>query len=258
MKKNRTKDHIDVAQTLRARVFRIFLAVSIAAVLVAVGFVGGAVAKYFYGRNHSAVIKSKEFYFTSDYMTPEGKEYTLNPGTLSVPIELRNYDGLNSSELDIHYTVSVEPAASVSYSGDQTITVSEGVEIITVSGLEEGKTYTVTVTGSSGYVHTLRATFTVEEAITGVFKNTTNYGDYVLLTVWSEGMSGTVTVTVPQGLIPDATDDALTGKVAGSAVEVSLNSYQSRTFRFFIADGYGGEAIPVILEGALLDESTLN
>lgn len=254
MRYKKAKSCVATARNSRMRLIRIFLMMI---AVIGLGFVGGATAKYLHGSSGDAIIRTKEFYFTSDYLTAEGMSYTLNPSTSSVDIELRNYDGLNSSEIDIDYTVSVEPAATVISSGDKKIAVGERTETITISGLESGKTYTVTVTGSNGYERTLKGTFTVETAVNGIFKNTANYGDYVLLTVWTEGKSGTVSFTVPEGLIPDATDDVLNGKVAGSTVQITLNEYESRTFRLFITVEYSGADILVTSEGSLLNETAL-
>lgn len=240
----------------------------VVALVVTVGLTWNSVAKYFesFSRDDAAV-KAKEFYFTSDYLTPEGKTYTLTPGadgTVDVTFELRNYDGLNKSELDIGYTVTIQPNVDITYHGDKSINVrkvidgqvieGEAMEKVTLENLEAGQTYTVTATGENGYQQTLRATFVVDPVVTGLFKNTKNYGDYVLLTIWAEDEGGTVKFTVPSGLIPDATDDMLTGKDVDSEITVVLNAHESRTFRFFTTSTYAGGVIEV--QG--LPETTLN
>ena len=242
----------------RKRLVPILLLAVISVLAVTVGLTWNSVAKYLQETNNEGVAKAKEFYFTSDYLSAEGKKHIVSPGadgTVDVSFELRNYDGLNVSELDITYEVSVQPSVEVTSSGDKTISVSEKTETVTLHDLRAGTTYTVTVTGSNGYSHTLKATFEVEPAPTGIFKNTTNYGDYALLTVWAEGTGGTVTITVPTGLIPDATDDMLTGKDAGSTVALTLKAYESRTFRFFTTATYTGEKIPV---SGIDEETPLN
>lgn len=231
-----------------------------------VGLTWNSAAKYFQANGDEAVVKAKEFYFTSDYLTLDGGEpFTVAPntgGTVAVTFELRNYDGLNKSELDIHYEVSVEPSAEVGITygtegnaqGNQIIGVDEGFERVTLSGLKAGVTYTVFATGRNGYEKTLKATFIVDAVDYGIYKNTKNYGDYVLLTIWTEDKGGTVEFTVPSGLIPDATDDMLRGKAVGSEIIVELEEYESRTFRFFTTVDYAGGAINV----QNLPETTLN
>jgi len=246
------------ASKKRKRITPTFLSLVIIVSLLGFGLISGVFAKYLHSRDTDALAKSKEFYFTSDYLTAEGKTYTLNPYTKSITFELRNYEGLNTSEIDISYTVSVDQDVIVTYLGNKKIDVAEKTELVTISGLESGKTYNVTVKGENGYEHTLKATFTVENTVNGIFKNTANYGDYVILTVWTKGVSATVDFTVPEGLIPDATDDALTGKVAGSNVQMTLNEYTSHSFRFFTTSSYINGEITVTSGGDTLAETTLS
>ena len=81
--------------------------------------------------------------------------------------------------------------------------------------------------------------------VTTVYTNTRSYGDYVLLTVWTADRGATVSFTVPAGLIPDGTDPALTGKVAGDAIELTLGANESRSYRFFTTAAYNGNVIAV-------------
>lgn len=218
----------------------------------------GSVAKYAHQSQHDGVVKAKEFYFTSDYLTTDNKQpYTLNYYVEEVSFELRNYDGRNVSELDINYTVTCD-GAQISTEDDGTIKIEEKKAVITLSGLQPGKSYTVTAVGQNGYSKTLQATFKVNPDPTGVYKNTTNYGDYVLLTIWTQGTSGEVSFIVPSGLIPDATDNALTGKAAGDTITCNLGANESRSYRFFTTDSYAGQKIDVTYNGNFLSEAPLN
>ena len=255
MAKNRSKQQDPAAPKRRGRKWLAptIWCVAVAIMIVTVGLTWDSAAKYFQSLEREAAVKAKEFYFTSDYLTPEGKEYHLHSGITQVAFELRNYDGLNVSELDINYEVTVSTAATVE-NPTGCVTVAEGKETVTLSGLQAGKTYTVTVTGSNGYEQVLRATFIVDAAETGIFKNTKNYGDYVILTIWTADAARTVSFTVPAGLIPDATDDALRNKTEGSEITVTLDAHESRTFRFFTTGAYAGGEFSV--KGAT--ETTLN
>ena len=218
-------------------------------------------AKYIQGTERQASVKAKQFYFTSDYLIPAGKTYILNAGasgTADITFQLRNYDGLHKSELDISYTVTVDPAVAPEFSGNKTITVAEQSEAVTLKGLLPGNSYTVTVVGQNGYQQTLSATFEVAPVERIMFKNTKNNGDHVILTVWTEGLAGTASITVPTGLIPDATDDALTTKHAGDTVTVTLEKDESRPFRFFTTVDYAGGNIPVTHNGNPVDEAPLS
>ena len=60
----------------------------------------------------------------------------------------------------------------------------------------------------------------------------------MLLTVWTKNLSGTVSITYPDGLIPDATDPAMaTGVDFGSKTFSDASNfvlpYSSHVYRFF-------------------------
>ena len=221
--------------------------------------IGNVAAKYIQQVSFDTAAKAKEFYFTSDYLTPEGKTYTLNPsedGTASVSFKLRNYEGLNISEMPIRYTVSVDRSATVTYGGEPDtnglywISLDEREETVILSGLQAGTTYNVTATGLNGYQQILKATFKVEPAPVGVYKHTDNYGDYIVLTVWTEGNPTEVDLSVPEGLIPDATDNKLMA-VKANGWKLTLGPYESVALRFFTTSTYTGTAITV--EGITTD-----
>ena len=78
--------------------------------------------------------------------------------------------------------------------------------------------------------------------------NVSDQGQYVLLTVWTEGISGTLSVACPAGLIPDATDPQLSGVHNYSSGEyVAFNfsddqsfaeEFSSHAYRFFKASNF--------------------
>lgn len=222
---------------------------------------GGVAAKYARRDSDQVIAKAKEFYFTSDYLTVNDSEYTLNEGRTSFSFELRNYDGLNISEMDIHYTVTVTS------SGTDRVTPSpakgtlsadaESKVMVELTGLIPGNTYNVEVKGANGYEQTLKTRLVVKRN-SGFFKNTKAYQDYVILTLWTKDTAGTASFTVPDGLIPDATNADLTGKMAGNTISVTLGKYESRTYRFFIGAGYSGGEITVTYDGSTLPETAID
>lgn len=232
----------------------------VAAVAVA-ATVWGTNARYVHQNQEEAVVKAKEFYFTSDYLVPGGARYELNPGTTDVTFHLRNYEGLKVSELDVNYTVTV---GETELDSGKIVANKEKDESITLENMTPGVEYTVTAasytgaTPDSGYTKTISATFVVKSAKEQIYKNTQHFGDYVLLTVWTQGKAGTAAVTVPTGLIPDRTDPALEKVVAEEGFEVSLGANESASFRFFVAKGYGGGDIPVTVGNESLSETALN
>jgi hypothetical protein len=66
-----------------------------------------------------------------------------------------------------------------------------------------------------------------------------------LLTVWSEGYSGNVTIDIPDGVIPDNTDSVMRTAVTGGEFEDNKTfkdkAYASHTYRFFVT----GESVTV-------------
>lgn len=216
--------------------------------------VWGATARYVHHSEGAALVKVREFYFTSDYLAPGGAKHTLNPGTTAVTFELRNYDGLKVSELSIDY--------SVTKNGEQVAsgTLPAGTETtvpVTLNGLTPG-TYTVAAQGTNGFYRTLSATFEVKAGNEGIYKHTENYDDYVLVTVWTQGRTGEAAITIPSGVIPDYTDTALAGKSAGGTVTVSLGADASRSYRFFTTGNYEKAPVTVTAGGEALEETGLN
>lgn len=241
----------------QAKLTWLLLIVMVILFLVSI-FSWGSAAKYAHQSQREAVVKAKDFYFTSDYLNPEGAEYMLNSDVTEITFELRNYDGLNVSEVDIDYQVDVDGEATVESPTGTIMTVDKRT-IITLKNLKAGNTYKVTATGSNGYRKTLQATFKVSKDTTGVYKNTMVYDDYVLLTVWTINVAAdNITISIPDGLIPDATDPALTKKGGGDKISLKLGANESRSYRFFIGSEYQNLSVPVSLNEADLGETKLD
>ncbi len=231
----------------------------IAIVAVAVVSVGGVMAKYVYetfGRN---VVAAKEFYFSSNLLSVEGKEYVLNSNASEISFFIgNNADNLRYSESDIKFTVSVETDAAVQPIVDTPAGVipADGVNraVITISNIVQGARYTVTAVGEAGYMQTLTASFSLAPDGENAYMTLAEdpLGNYLLFTVWTEDMIGEVEIQFPAGLIPDSTDPILNSVVnyventegLGFYAEgkftdrdsFALKDYSSRTYRFFVDD----------------------
>lgn len=205
-----------------------------------------AYARYIYGKSGAGSVVAREFHFVSNYLTEDAANYTLAPGTDTLTLTLGNHaDALRISTDNILYSVSVTAADDVSVSPASGSLVGGVISdaTVTISGLKDGESYTVTAVGEAGFVQTLSATFTVENAAAKVYKEISSDSVSVTLTVWTDNCSGTASVAFPAGLIPDSTDPALAGvyNYNGSSYEASnLNdassfsaSHSSRTYRFF-------------------------
>lgn len=226
----------------------------LASVLLLLSVVSGVYAKYVWGIERKSAVSAPNFYFTSDLLAENPKTYTLNPGaggTTSFTFEVRNYaDELRNTDMNVEYSVTVIPSEEITVTpASGKLTASQkSTATITVSGLENGQTYTITATGRAGFESTLSANVTVRPDAQNIYKHLyvdSTDPNYVLLTVWTENVSGEVSITFPAELIPDATDAALEGIFTpsndGKAYMFTDNSnftasYSSHVYRFFKAE----------------------
>ena len=241
-------------KTTKRPIGRVIAIIAAFALVLAALAVGVTYAKYMNELSYDGVADTKKFYFESDLLSDEGAEYELIAGTDSVEFTIFNYaDKFRISEVDIDYTVTVTEASGAhsamisNESGsldqnDATPGLDQEWQIITVSNLEAGKTYTVSVTGDGGFVKTVSATFRVKDKMANVYMNVNDNPDneYVLLTVWTEDHSGAVNVEFPTGLVPDNTWEGLENvKTAdGMFNDDDLEKFGSRTYRFFKTNSY--------------------
>lgn len=220
------------------------------AVLVTSALFGGSIlAKYIREQTERGPVKALEFYVESDLLTEEGKTYELQAGTKSVSFSLQNYIGTDDyqrrSEVDITCTIQVngEPYGEVVLTAKED--AGEQQEVV-LKGLQPGGTYTVTVTANGGYVKILKATFKVNPAEDGFFMHVdASDANVVILTVWTENISGDVTITphAENKLIPDNTCAGLEKmKVGGEATIEDFGTYTAKEFRFFKPSDYAGNA----------------
>lgn len=218
-------------------------------------FVGYSSAKYLYQINGDSLFRAKEFYFESNLLRNEDVEYILNPNTTEISFTLTNsLDELRTAEDDIEYVISVDNGATLSKSSGSLIKNVVSSELITLSNLEKGNTYTVTATGKAGYKKTLEAKFTVSDSDKNLWKHLDVNDEYVLLTVWTENLSGEISIDFPAGLIPDNTDNIMSNVVnfngaeyLGSTINDNQNFthvYSTHIYRFFIDKDTGSNLIP--------------
>lgn len=224
------------------------VSISVLITLVLVSLVGGISAKYVYEIMEKNLISAKVFYFESNLLREEPVEYVLNPTATSITFTVSNgVDELRYSEDAIDYTVSYQVDGEVfSLSGGTLENNQVNTASITIDGLQKGKTYDVQVTGTAGYRKRLQATFTVSDTDKNLYKHLEQNNNYVLLTVWTENLSGDVEIEFPDGLIPDGSDSILrevscydeSEKRYVSKKFVDSSSfdkvYSSKVYRFFV------------------------
>lgn len=223
------------------------------ALLVLIALIsGGVYARYLSQRgNVDGTASSQNFYFESDYLKAEGATYAVNPsvsGTV-IPFTLMNYaDEYRVSDFDVNYTVTVEAsggnAPTVENGSGTLATGSKNRAAVTLSALTPGTTYTVTAVGSAGengFKQTLSATFVVGSLKEQAYMNVKDEGEYVTLTVWTEKLTGEVTITLDAAseLLPDNTDPRMSewkSSVNTYTDNEFTQEYSSYKYRFFKSD----------------------
>ena len=220
--------------------------------MILCALVGNALAKYFQSYSKIDIVQAQEFYFTSPIL--DGQEHYLSPGADSMSFSVGNHeDDLRYSDMDITYTVSVQPLTGTDIM-PEIVTDPAGTTLIggdirdhtvTVRNLQPGAEYEVIVTGDGGYKKTLSGRFTVPPRENELYKYLKDYGTYVLLTVWSQGYEGDVTIAYQKNAIPDNTDPVMEIAVTNGTITdtdsfrgspYASHPYASHTYRFFVTD----------------------
>lgn len=144
------------------------IAIILAVVLVTVTLIGGTYARYVYEKNTATNASASEFKFQSDYLKEDSTPYYHVYGD-TVAITLQNNDGLNYTNVDITYAVSLTtdetdttPMANEKFSvtGKDSLKGGEKNSVtLSLKCLADVKKVTVNVAASAPYTKTLKATF---------------------------------------------------------------------------------------------------
>jgi len=243
--------------------------------VLVIGLGTGIFGKYIYDNYGENAFAAKNFYFTSDLLKVEGAEYRLSSNASSVTFTVgNNADELRFSDDTINYSVTTTGGTLSSAEGQLTGGVLSK-QAITLSGLEKGQTYTVTVTGDTknssdadeiGYVKILKASFKISDDEKYIYTHveTDNLkSTYVVLTVWTGNIKGDVSIGYDgTDLIPDSTDVVLNdvhnydGSRYGNIQVTDDNNfedtYSSKSYRFFLDKTNNPDLLKSITEGAFV------
>lgn len=211
MDRKRTMKRPSVHAHAARRPFSAAVAVAVVVVLALAGF---AVARYALQQQEEGLATAADFYFTSDYLKEGGASYFIDPATTVFSIALINSaDAQRFSSGGIEYTVAAHGA---SVGGPDAGTLEGGRQsavTLTVTPTAQGS-FTVTATSASPYVKELTATFTLQKGNHYAVEDATGNAAAVL-TITCADSGGPVALSLPAGVVPDATDSRVTPAPSG-------------------------------------------
>lgn len=221
---------------------RIHIYLLLACTLFVILSLGSGISKYKHQEIKDDGVLSKSFYFTSDYLTEKGKEYTLSSDTTNLIIELRNYaDDLRSTTDTISYEYTINGGKSLEGTipgGDKK------TSNITLNNLSAG-TYKVIAKAKSPYSKTLVGTFIIpkEDETLSYEVNDNSGSPYALLTISTKYYDGNINISWPSGIVPDSTQDVFkncstwtSGNYDVGNINTKVSAYSSYTYQFFKTD----------------------
>lgn len=218
------------------------LIIVITSVVLTILLSSGTLALFLRTNSFSGIVSSKEFYFESDLLDTDNPIYELNAGTKSFSFTIMNYeDELRYSKIKLNVIIENDnPDINVKIESEDTLstTLEEGQlskKVVTLSNLEDGKTYTVTATATSGYKKVLKATITVRSQEKLIYKYIDNSDpNFLYITVWSTFSQGDVKVTFNEvDIVPDKTWPTLNDiSIDATTFNVSVEENSSYVYRF--------------------------
>lgn len=214
-------------------------------------------AIYIRNSSFNGVVTSDKYYFESDLLSESGETYELNSGTTEVSFSVKNFvDGLRISEVDIEVTIST--SGGTLDKNEITLDANlQSSDVIILSGLTDGNTYTVSAKGTSGYEKELTATFVVRSSDKEIYKYIDKSNPaYVLVTVWSTEKTGDVVISFDDAnIVPDKTWPTLLDfDLNQTTVNVHVENYTSYVYRFFVKSTSDLSKISVKYNGTELNE----
>ena len=180
---------------------------------------------------------SSEFYFTSDYLSEDGEDYTILCSDLSkatIDFQLFNYaDSLNYSNTDIQYTIQYElngirkkQAATLSGKNAVNTVIHYALSNFTLNAFATQAVVTVTARAISPYEKDLKATFIlIESENAAEYSVSDSAGSNAgTVTATTSGLGGTLAVTIPDGCFFDPTNSYPSGyDIIGNVLSFPAN-----------------------------------
>jgi hypothetical protein len=169
-------------------------------------FTGITAARYVMQSRQSGIVEAEKFYFTSDLLKEQAEEaiYYIDPKTIEFTVKLFNFeDSKRITAEEIQFSAVVEGGGGgVSSSLSGGTKTEQSITAIPEAGKSEIK---VTVTSSSPFEKILTAKFLLARGNRYIVEDAAGY-TAAALTITCTDSGKTISLTLPAGVIPDATD----------------------------------------------------
>lgn len=190
---------------------------------------GVTVATYIMKAGEDGIIEADRFYFTSNYLKDEVEHavYYIDPKYPVFDVQLYNYeDSKRKASTDIQYTVSASGGAvGIGDTGNTngTLKKDEQANVIKVKPSTGENHVVVTAASTAPYTKSLTAEFKLEN---GNSYTVTSEGDAAaVLTMTCRDAGKDITISLPQNLVPDASDDRVKKGNADNEYSFTSNGY---------------------------------
>lgn len=183
-------------------------------------FTGITAARYVMQRTGQSLVAAQDFYFTSDYLKEESANasYYIDPAKTEFPVELRNFeDSKRITPGAIQYEVTVS-GGTIAGSDTGILAANDtgtSVNTIKITPKKDAKTVTVTARSTSPYQKTLKAVFT-RTAGNQLQLEDERGSRAAVLTMICTDTAKNISITLPEGVIPNEADEHVKGYDAGT------------------------------------------
>lgn len=187
---------------------------------------GITAARYLMEKNREGIVEAEDFYFTSDLLkeNQEHAMYFIDPESKSFRIKLHNFaDSLRITPGSVDYKVTVLTAGSSSEPSYGTLSSTDGSQVTETliitpdSNAPAASDITVTAESTSPYAKVLNATFKRECGNQYIVSDEAGNRAATLTMVCADSAKE-ITLNLPDGVIPDATDGRVSSFTDKTAV----------------------------------------
>ena len=179
--------------------------------ILLLSFTGFTAARYVLQQQRDGVAAAQNFYFTSDLLKDESENasYYIDPKAANFTVHLYNFaDSKRTTAKTIRYAITTDNAAITDSASGSLTGNNQNTGTITITPNEGASTVTITVT-SSPYKKVLKATFTLALGNRYTVEDASG-NTAAVLTMTCTDDAKNIPLTLPSGVIPDATDTRVT------------------------------------------------